>query len=209
VGYSVQEEDHLSGRYLVRNGHAHAWALVWHHGRWWDLDSTPAIWYRVEKEGRPFWQPVLDFISDLYYRFAISRIAPASPQQSPWLWGLLGVLFLLLVCRLRPGRVYRRQGQQRQRKLLGKPTTPMQKIEAVLHRAGFARSPWETYRQWQGRLLKDPEITAASSELDEILTLHYRLRYRSHLPSTDERQRLEKMVDHWLQRWSLTTLKKR
>ena len=208
VGYSVQEGNQMSGRYLVRNSHAHAWALVWHDGRWWDLDTTPSIWYRVEEENRPFWQPVSDFISDLYYRFALSRIDPASPQQNPWLWGLLGVLFLLLVYRLRPGRVYRRQGQQRQRKQPRKPTTPMEKIEAVFHCAGFARSPWETYRQWQHRLLKEPELTEASSELEEIVALHYRLRYRSRTPNDEESQRLEKLAAYWLQRWSSIKLKK-
>ena len=208
VGYSVQEEDNLPGRYLVRNSHAHAWALVWHDGRWWDLDTTPSIWYSVEEGNRPFWQPVLDIISDLYYRFAISRIDPATQQQNPWLWGLLGLLFLILAYRLRLGRAYRRQSQQRQPKQSCKPSKPMEKIEAVFHRAGFARSPWETYRQWQHRLLKEPELAKASSELEEILTLHYRLRYRSHAPSADEQQRLKMMVDHWLQRWSASALQK-
>jgi transglutaminase-like putative cysteine protease len=202
VGYSVQERDNHPGGYLVRNSHAHAWALVWHHGRWWDLDTTPAIWFSAEEKNRPFWQPLSDLISDLYYRFALSRLEPDSRQQNPWLWGLLGVLFLLLAYRLRLGRAYRRQGQERQREKSRNPLTPMEKIEAVFGRAGFARSPGETYGQWQRRLLKEQEFAEASAELEQILALHYRLRYRSRAPSDDERLRLQKMANEWLQRWS-------
>ena len=208
VGYSVQEADAPPGRYLVRNRHAHAWALVWHHGRWWDLDSTPSIWFRAEEENRPFWQPLLDLLSELYYRFSLSRIEPDSGPQNPWLWGLLGVLFLLLAYRLRLGGAYRRERRNRQTRASRSASTPMERIEAVFQRAGFTRSPWETYRLWQGRLRQEPELAEACVELEAILALHYRLRYRSHAPDIEEQQQLQRLVDHWLQRWSPATLKK-
>jgi hypothetical protein len=190
----------------VRNSHAHAWALVWHRGRWWDLDTTPSIWSSAEEEKRPFWQPLLDLLSELYYRFSLGRIDPHNGQQNPWLWGFLGVLFLVLAYHLRLDRAYRREGQKRQTKASRSASTPMEKIDAVFHRAGFTRSPRETYRQWQRRLSKEPGLAEACAELEEILALHYRLRYRSHAPSAEERQQFRIMVDDWLRRWSTAAL---
>jgi hypothetical protein len=118
------------------------------------------------------------------------------------------VLFLVLAYRLRLGRAYHRQGRAKQRKESRKPAQPMEKIDAVFRHSGLPRSPWETYRQWQRRLSKEPELAEACSELDEILALHYQMRYRSRAPSAYEHQRLRKKVDHWLQRWSPVALKK-
>lgn len=202
VGYSVQEPGYGTHQYLVRQSHAHAWALVWNDGRWWDLDSTPAIWYQVEEDRRPLWQPVLDLLSDLYYRFSRQRLEGDSWRQSPWPWGILLLLFLVLGYRLRPGKLFRRETPSRKPAMGMAAEAPLDRIAKVLHRAGFPRRPWETYGSWLRRLEKEPGLAQACGEAEPVLRLHYRLRYSTAGLSETEARQMEWLAERWLARWS-------
>lgn len=202
VGYSVQEPGRGADRYLVRRSHAHAWTLVWHHGRWWSLDTTPALWYAYERDQRPFWQPLADSLSGLAYRFHLSRLDPSTASRNPWLWGSLLVLFAILAYRLRLGRAFRRaaepaseQGGQAETDL------PLAGIAATLHQAGFPRKRSETYRQWLARLGQEPDLARPMRELDEILVLYERHRYRPGGLNTLERARLQALISTWEADW--------
>jgi len=201
VGYSTQESDGRPNHYLVRHSHAHAWTLVWHHGQWWDLDTTPAIWYSFEAEQTPFWQPLLDLFSNLYYRYALDRLAGGGEGQNPWLWALLALLFLALGYRLRPGQAFRRTLKEKHP--LAQPPSPssLGAIEAVLGQAGFPRQPWETHGDWLQRLRQQPALAEIGEGLEEIRQLHYRFRYRDAGLDADELARMKQLADDWLRRW--------
>ena len=207
VGYSVQEQSRGSNRYIVRNSHAHAWTLVWHDGHWWDVDTTPSIWHSFEADHRPFWQPLLDLFSELYFQFNLSRFDPESDALKPWLWGTLALLFLLLAYRLRVGQSFRRHRSSKSHPDKQVRTTPMGIIEQVFEQAGFPRNRWETYGFWLNRLSREPELTQPSRELGEIVRIHYRDRYRSGGLDKSERQRMQQLADDWLQRWGADRLR--
>ncbi len=205
VGYSTQEASG-TGHYVVRLNHAHAWAMAWHNGKWWDLDTTPSTWYQQEADAAPLWQPLFDFISDLYYRYALLQLTPRDGQWNPWLWGLLALLFMSLGYRLRPGKGFRILRKNRER--LGKrwPDTPLTTIEAVLQQAGFPRQPWETYRGWTQRLKKEPLLDGIVGELEEIVRLHYRLRYRDNGLDRAESERMQQLAQKWLGSWDIKAI---
>jgi DNA-3-methyladenine glycosylase II len=52
VGYSAQEFSALEKAFLVRNRHAHAWAVALVDGHWVTVDTTPATWAEQEAEAR-------------------------------------------------------------------------------------------------------------------------------------------------------------
>ncbi|MEO5342684.1 MAG: transglutaminase domain-containing protein [Gammaproteobacteria bacterium SHHR-1] len=190
VGYSVQEQDG-SGHYLVRHSHGHAWTLYWHRGRWWNLDTTPAIWAGQEADARPFWRPLLDALSELRYRLGLWQEQPRGQGQNPWLWGLLGLLFLALAYRLRLGRAYVQPGKGG-----GQPQAsgPWAQIERQLDAAGYPRQPWETYGRWLGRLRQEPGLGPLIEALHEPLRLHYRQRYGLVGLAEAEQQRLAELL---------------
>ncbi len=208
VGYSTQEASDRPNQYIVRNSHAHAWSLVWHKGRWWDLDTTPSIWFSVEADDIPLWQPLLDLLSDLYYQFVLHQLDPHTGNRSPWLWGLLGVLFLALGYRLRPGRAFRRSRKQRLIKAKQQLITPLGSIAAVFDQAGFPKSHWETYGSWLQRLRRQPGLAEVVDELEEIRRLHYRLRYRSAGLNSSEYRHMQHLAEDWLKRWNQTSIRR-
>lgn len=202
VGYSMQERSRSPGRYLVRKSHAHAWALVWHHGKWWNLDTTPALWYAHERDQRPFWQPLADLISSLTYRVNLGRLDPSTASRSPWLWGSLAVLTLILVYRLRLGKaVGLRPAPASKRARPAGCDAPMARIAAALQHAGFPRQRWETYRQWLLRLRRESDGAAPIRELEEALVLYERDRYWPGRLDPLQQARLQALLSAWERRW--------
>ena len=200
VGYSVQESAGGETRYLVRRSQAHAWALVWHSGQWWDLDSTPAVWFRFEAEQRSFWQPLLDLLSEAYFQFTLSRLDPESDRRNPWLWGLLGLLSLLLAYRLRVGQAFRRHAPVVEASRAF-PATALAGIEQALAQAGFPRQSWETPQAWRARLGREPHLAQASAALDDILRLYYRERYAPGGLGDSQARELRERIAAWRRRW--------
>jgi len=107
TGYAVQEWSTLDGGYVVRARHAHAWALAWTHGRWQEVDTTPAVWADEEARQASALQPLYDLFSTLHYRFARWRAAPAGGHDSgmSWVWLAVPLAGYLL------WRVWRRRTQ--------------------------------------------------------------------------------------------------
>jgi transglutaminase-like putative cysteine protease len=202
VGYSVQEPSRSPGRYLVRKSHAHAWALAWHHGRWWNLDTTPALWYAHERGQRPFWQPIADLVSSLTYRVNLSRLDPSTSSRGLWLWGSLAVLTLILIYRLRLGKAMRRApAPASKRARHAGSDAPMARIAAALQHAGLPRNRWETYRQWLRRLQRESDGAPPIRELEEILVLYERDRYWPGRLDPLQRARLHALISAWERRW--------
>ncbi len=197
VGYSVQER---TGRasFRVRHSHGHAWTLYWQDGRWWNLDTTPAIWAEQEAGRRSLLMPLWDGLSELYYRFNLWRETGDADAQNPWLWGALVLMSLVLAYRLRLGQTYLEKRKKRSASAGDRgPWTP---IEQQLTRAGYPRQDWETYGHWLGRLRQHEEIRPQIEGLNEALRLHYRQRYGSGL-DTEEQARLLSQLRQWLRRW--------
>ncbi|MCB1778138.1 MAG: transglutaminase domain-containing protein, partial [Candidatus Competibacteraceae bacterium] len=102
TGFSVSEYSSLEGAYVARRRHAHAWALAWLDGRWQDFDATPPDWTSFEEERASWYQGLSDLWDWLAYQFSRWRWREATAEEGDnrWLWGLAGLLAVILFWRL-------------------------------------------------------------------------------------------------------------
>lgn len=71
IGYAVQEYDPLVGMYIVRQRHAHSWAIAFVGDQWQVVDTTPAIWADTESDQSSLIQPALDLLANLNFMYAV------------------------------------------------------------------------------------------------------------------------------------------
>ena len=199
TGFAVAEK--RGQTYLVRERHAHAWCLAWIKGRWRDVDTTPSSWIAAEAERASFWEPMRDFLSQLWFEF------------SRWRWGhtewkqyLLWLIVPLLALALAKVLLQRQWTRARQRNLhpgnsRGRAglDSEFYTIEKVLAAAGLGRGRGETASAWVERV--GSIGTARIEGLKPLLRLHYRLRFDPAGLSSAERLQLRHCSEQWLARW--------
>lgn len=195
VGYSVQEK-RSGNEYVIRNRHAHAWALAWIKQRWVEVDSTPAGWFESEWAQAGSWESWGDWISDTWLGFHRWRQGDSNVRLYVFLGGMIALGFL--AWRQVAGKQWRRaqDRQQRARELEQRGMdSEFYEIERVLF--GFRpRDKAESLGTWTAKLeLLPPNIRP---RLQELLALHYRHRFDPlGLPPTD-RSRLRDEAPRWL-----------
>ncbi len=199
VGFSVQEYSPLENRYIVRRRHAHAWAIAYIDGRWRNVDTTPAVWVDADAEYASFWAGIYDVLSWLWVRFNEWRMQEEQTDHSGFLLGVLLILVLILVWRLR--------GQKRIRWSRKKA-----EIEPVPDRLGgdsecYQLVDWHTTQGLQ-RPVSEPlaswlqamngtDHQSRRELLAEILRLHYRYRFDPVGINPSERHKLGELVSLW------------
>jgi protein-glutamine gamma-glutamyltransferase len=196
TGYAVPEGARDGDNYLIRERHAHAWALVYHSdtGTWEQIDNTPSGW--AEAQTKPWWQPASDFFSNLYFQF------------SKWRWGktsfaryaerLLIPLILYLLVRIVTS-------QHRKAAFSADASPPetvwpgldseLYLINRRLSKVHLSRMPDEALASWQRRL---EEAFPTSSGLGRIFHLHRRLRFDPVGLESHDRQALKQDAVAWL-----------
>ena len=131
TGYMVPDSARHGDTYLVRQRHAHAWALVFHSDpkRWEQIDNTPSSGDETEESHPPWWEKTADLLSNLYFDFSMWRWRKTSlAYYAAW---LIGPLILYLAWRIfsTRRRHSRRAGRARRRRT------------ACLARPGFRTLP--------------------------------------------------------------------
>jgi len=208
VGWSVQEG--RGKNYVVRDRHAHAWALVWDGQNWLDLDTTPSTWNAAEAEGTSWLQPVKDFFSDLWFQFSKFRWG-----QTEWRkWLMLAPVPLLIVALVRFffGKSWRRLRARRQEKARvaarAGADSDFYRIEKHFAARGLERGASENWSVWLRRVEgagEGSEIGALQpatghSSLHRVLVLHQRHRFDPCGLDETERVSLREEVSRWLAR---------
>jgi transglutaminase-like putative cysteine protease len=201
TGYSVQEFSAIERRYIVRERHAHAWARLFLNGAWRDVDTTPTQWFAAEARDASLWEPLTDIGSWLEFRFAQWRASPAGRETSLWWYVLLAALFATLMWRL-----YRGGGFTRARRSDKAPAADCSRsgfdsafyaIESRIAETGLPRLGTETHAEWVERIApRFAQIDRAA--LNELLRLHYRVRFDPQEMSAVERQMFAHVAGSWL-----------
>jgi transglutaminase-like putative cysteine protease len=190
VGYSVQESK--GDTYLVRERHGHAWTLAWINNEWREIDTTPGSWFHAESEQASFFEPVSDFFSNVWFKFAlwrwlgqkgvISRVAPY----------LVLPLVAILMWRIFFGK------KRVDVKTAAAPKfnwpgldSEYYELEARLAASGHERQPHETPEQWLRRLRKDG---LDHPSLPALVDLHYRYRFDPRGLENSDRTRLRQLA---------------
>ncbi len=201
-GYSVNEYSMLEKRYVVRERHAHSWALAHVDGRWIDVDNTPPVWIEMEDRNASRFEVLTDLLSWVSHRF------------SKWRWGeadgggelillLLIPLVVILGRRLKGGKAARRSiggKEETAREHLPRPgaDSAFYRIEVRLGELGYPRRPGEPLRSWIRRLDEDGPPDLGLTRIRPILRRHYRYRFDPRGLSKPERREMARQVDAWL-----------
>ncbi len=204
-GYAVFEAtDEKEGKFVVRERHAHAWAMYWSEleERWIDFDMTPASWQEAEEdENKSLFEPVSDFFNRLSFGFSSWWWSSRDGRLQQYLAGTVVALVVFLFWRLLRGRRKRQQADGP-----GPSSVPVDwpgmdsafyEVERRLERAGLDRHKGETLGQWLTRLGR------ASTPFDiaglaGILKLHYRYRFDPAGLDAAELTGLREQTEKWL-----------
>jgi hypothetical protein len=173
TGYAVQEYDDMLGMFVVRQRHAHAWALAYLDGRWRAVDTTPGIWLETESAESTLLQPVLDLFSNLTFLFQIWWNDQKQEDYEPYLYGLGVLLTLLLIWRISTSEqivVSSRTTKQAENDAPKQGNqSPLFQLEATLRTRGYARKPGEVFASWLDRI--------GYREFLALIPSHNRLRF--------------------------------
>jgi hypothetical protein len=206
VGYAVHEP---SGHgYVVRERDAHAWCLVWNEARqmWEDFDTTPASWVAEDGRHAAAMQWISDFWSQVRFQIAKFRWGQTNLRQYI-LWALIPVLAVLLY-----QIIFRHRRKPRSPSQTGKFADAVSwpgldsefyLLERRLAARGVPRQPSELLSGWLTRALPDPARTDLRSPLEELLRLHYRLRFDPRGLSGPERETLTREAKRCLEKLAL------
>ena len=198
TGFAVLEYSDFEDAYLVRERHAHAWAIAWVDGAWRVVDTTPPQWFSIEAGDKTFGSRVRDIASWLRL-----QAAGAGMGGGPLLPVALVVMFpfaLWLAWRLY--RSHRRLPQKPGRNARGASfpgaDSEFYQIERRAAELGWARHPHETALDWIARLRADAPLDTQA--LGEIAALHYRYRFDPAGIDGGARRKLAEAVTAWLAR---------
>ena len=196
VGYSVQEGK--GKKYVVRDRHAHSWALVYHKGAWRDFDTTPSSWNAVESSHSSWIQPVKDFFSDLWFQFSKFRYSKTEWRKY-FMWAPVPLLVIVVV-RFFFGKQWKKvrakKRERARRQLLPGTDSDFYLIEKHFAARGLERRAGENWSDWLRRL---EQHESAAAELHRALLLHQRHRFDPQGLSASERDELRSEVRRWME----------
>lgn len=198
AGYSVQEYSRLERAWIVRDRHAHAWALAYADSTWVELDATPASWAAVENGRAPWWETLRDACSWAGYRLSLWRWSRA---LNSWLivlcaalvfagWKWLSALKAVGSRPLAAANAPPPPGPGRD--------SPWYDVEQRLAQEGFARHSWEAGGSWLERISAIPGSKVEASSLRSLLDLHCRQRFDPAGLAAADREALDAGVGEWL-----------
>lgn len=190
VGYSVQEYSELLDMYIVRQRHAHAWAIAYIDDKWQVVDTTPGIWLDEEAQQGFFAQPLFDLIANGSFMIQIWWNAQKIEDYENTLYGIGAILSLILMWRIMIGEkviVTKEQSLKTfDRHLSFGSNSPFFSLEEKLIELGFIRGKGERLEPWLSRI--------GFSRFLKLLPRHNRWRFDPQGLSRDEKVSLEEDV---------------
>ena len=190
VGYALEEYDDALGMFVVRQRHAHAWAIAYIDNSWQVVDTTPSIWLETEAAQATLLQPLIDFFSNKSFLLQIWWNAQKMEDYEVYLYGFGVLLLLILLWRISSSDQVRLETEAESVELNAAQhsgwESPVFKLEAALESAGFKRGRGERFSQWWRRI--------DHNHLLPILSLHNRWRFDPKGISPVERETLNELV---------------
>lgn len=199
VGYAVQEFEESIGMYVIRERHAHAWAIAYIEDRWVVVDMTPQIWAEAEAAQASVLRPLLDFMANRAFLVQLWWNDTTLEDFEIWLYLIGAALALTLAWRILrseqvtlpdpsktvAGEAHIGQGLD----------SPFFRIEQYNQGKGLVRERGESFSRWLARI--------DLLELLPLLKLHNRYRFDPRGLDEEERTTLVSGVQAWLERETL------
>jgi hypothetical protein len=200
AGYAVHETSGTG--FIVRERDAHAWCLAWNARTktWEDFDTTPPSWVAIESERTAFWEKFSDAKSWLGLQFEKFRYRQAHLQQYI-LWALVPVMVVLLyhiVFRRRKKTIGAEKEKPAEKIFWPGLDSEFYRLETKLAARGVPRQPSEPLADWLACALADPALADWRTPLQELLQLHYRLRFDPSGLTAAERAALAQQAKDYL-----------
>lgn len=201
VGYSVQEYDSFLEMYVVRQRHAHAWAIAYVNGEWQVVDTTPSTWVALEAQNESLLRPLLNLVSSRWFAFQRWWEVQRLEDHKTELY-VLGILLTLILA----WRLYRSDQVTVNKPAEGSTDEgedfadlPFYRIETLLTNAGFSRGKGELLIDWIERI-EHPELVA-------LIRPHYKWRFDPLATTEKEKHDLELKVKLWIEKSYSSTLR--
>ncbi len=202
TGFSVQEFKPNENKFVVRERHAHAWALAYVDGVWRNVDTTPSVWASIEASSSSMWEPLRDFWSRGVYLFSKWRGSEKDfslIEYFGWPFAILfASLFWQFYLRKRVTRFITEGKDRRAKRYSANVDSDFYLIIRKLHALGLGRDPGEPLSLWIKRIGRGKLSGASIQSLKSILTLHYRYRFDPEKISPKEQKDLKRRVQSWL-----------
>lgn len=200
-GFSVQEYSELEKQFIVRQRHAHAWAIAYIDGVWQTVDTTPTVWQEIDARQHSLLTPFYDVLSWVWLRLQEWRLKHEQKDPRQDLVWLLFPLSLILTWRMGWHKRFfpKRFGYVKNHDLpaigVGIDSACYQ-IVVWYQKQGMQRKPHQTLKAWFANLAY--RDNANDQLLHRIVTLHYRYRFDPVGLTSSERAHLEDLVRQWL-----------
>lgn len=173
TGFAIQEYDEFLGMYVVRQRHAHSWALAYLDGRWRAIDTTPGIWLETEAQQSTLLQPMLDTLANVNFLFQVWWNKQKLEDYQMYLYGLAALLALVLLWRISTSEQVTLTREENSTDDSAPPGpgahSPLLELAAELESKGFQRQPGEVISEWFSRIDR--------TTLQSLVTDHNRLRF--------------------------------
>ncbi len=187
AGYAVHEFSADESLYVVRERHAHSWALAYVEGRWVELDVTPPNWAEDEAGEYGLAERLADLRQRLSFAFARWRwLGQDAALKRALLWVALPLLGFLGLRIARQLRLRRRKAERAA--AVGERVFAA--VEQHLATRGLVRGAGEPWGQFLER--------AGALDLLPALQLYYRERFDPAGLDPAGRAELRSLVDAWL-----------
>ena len=186
VGYAVQEYNDLIDMYIVRQRHAHAWAIAYIDGQWQVVDTTPAIWAAEEAKQANVLQPFFDFFTNINFVFQVWWNDQRLEDYEIHLYVIGFILVLVLAWRILHSEqvIIEKENDESQAEdqIVNGSESPFFELEELLQEAGYRRGPGELLSPWLSRI-GFPQLIA-------MLKIHNQWRFDPNGISEDQKNRL-------------------
>ena len=193
VGYAIQEWNEDLSMYIVRERHAHAWAIAFVNDRWVVVDTTPSEWLAIEEDKAGWLQPLWDRVSNNWFLFLRWWNVQELEDYERELYIFGAILALILIWRISTSEQVTLEDADADKVdswILPGRESPFFRIEEQLSMMGYSRSPGELMGKWLMRIERP--------ELLPLLTFHNRWRFDPRgIPITEKKQ-LAEQVQEWL-----------
>ena len=187
TGYVVQEYSQREKSFLIRERHAHAWAEARVDGNWVEVDTTPSTWISAEEDTASFWQPVLDLVNFVSFRFSEWRRDLATEEHNGlvWLTGITMVVVIGWLGGIRARRIRKSIKTEAavirgQHQAASVEVCAFRELEREFAALGLGRTPAEPARAWLNRVAREGASILGKHQVDsarEIVDALYRDRY--------------------------------
>ena len=203
TGYAIQEWNKDLSMYIVRERHAHAWAVAYINNKWIVIDTTPSEWLEVEESEASSLQPLQDFLSNNWFLLQqwLNDQELEDYQHEMYLLGIfLMIIFLWRITNSEQVKL----SETHIDNLIAGPAlgkeSPFFNIEQQLLMMGYSRNRGELMRKWLIRIERP--------DLLPLLAVHNRWRFDPRGISITEKRELYEHVRNWLNENSSHTLGK-